>query len=166
MKKEQKFSLSQLLEFFPEIELPITLAEDDHHTFSQNNKALPKLMIEQYFVPLEKTAPDDFTEYIPCFRIPETGNFTAIVYWKASLMTYEYILLTFDKKGKIIDKKTIAGTKAEGQALARSVATITEDWEIYMVGGVVSANDDSYDPANSQSVCLELLPTGEIVVTN
>lgn len=167
MKKHQNISFSQFLKLFPVVELPITLSAESHHTFSKENKPFPQIAIQEFLIPLESEEPDDLTEFIPCFRIPKTGPFHAIVYWKASLMTYEYILVSFNKQGLLIDKKIIAGTKAHGEALAKSVATITEDWEIFMVGGVTDSEDDSnYDPTSSQSLSLELLPTGQIIGTN
>ena len=167
MKKETNKNFSHFLKHFPVIELPITLADEDHFTFSRENEPLPAKMIHDFLFPLEKEDPDDLTEYIACFKLPKTGPFHAIVYWKASLLTYEYILVTFNKKGQLIDKKIIAGTKAHNETLVRLVATITEDWEIFVVGGVSNAHDDDrYDPSESQSLNLELLPTGQIVGAN
>ena len=164
MKKDTNNNFSHFISHFPEIELPITLGEEDHFTFSKENEPLPAKMTHEFLFPLEKEDPDELTEYIPCFKIPETSPFYAIVYWKASLLTYEYILVTFNQKGQLIDKKIIAGTKAHGETLVRTVATITEDWEIFVVGGVSNAHDDDrYDPSESQSLSLELLPTGQIV---
>ena len=108
---------------------------------------------------------DEFTEYIPCFKIPRTGDFHAVVLWKAGLMNYEYFIITFDKKGNLIEKKMIAGTQVKGDALLRTVTTIKEDWTIASVVGVVSANDDlAYDPATSLDSMLELTPEGKILV--
>jgi len=167
MKKETNNNFSLFLSHFPEVELPITLAEEDHFTFSKENEPLPAKLIHEFLFPLEKEDPDELTEYVPCFKIPETGAFHAIIYWKASLLTYEYILVTFNEKGQLIEKKIIAGTKAHDEALVRTVATITEDWEIFVVGGVSNVHDDDrYDPSESQSLNLELLPTGQIVGVN
>ena len=52
-------SFSHFLEKFPEVELPITLAEEAHHAFSQKNEPLPPLMIEQFILPLEEQGIDD-----------------------------------------------------------------------------------------------------------
>ncbi|MEL6863606.1 MAG: hypothetical protein AAFP19_04265 [Bacteroidota bacterium] len=165
MKKKQSIAFEHFLEKFPEIELPVTLGADTHHTFSENNEPLPALMIQQFITNIEGEEVDEFTEYIPCFRVPDTPDFHAIVYWKASLLQYEYTLLTFTKKGAIIDKKGIAGTKAKGKVLAQSVATIDDDWIIHIVGGVASTDKD-YDPTSSQMLKLELHPTGQILPMN
>jgi len=102
---------------FPEIELPITLNDEIQHQFSKNNEPLPPLMIEQYLAPLDGQTPDEYTEYIACFRIPNTQDFHAIVYWRAELLTYEFNLATFSKKGELIARRTLAGTFYDGEQL-------------------------------------------------
>jgi len=47
--------------------------------------------------------------------------------------------------------------------LVQSVATIEEDWIIYVVSGKTSARATSYDASSSKSFNLELLATGEII---
>ena len=108
MTKQLKTTFKDFLSKFPEIALPVTLTEESHHHFSRTNDPLPAVMIEQFLLHIETEQVDEFTEYIPCFRIPETDGFHAIVYWKAGLMTYEYTMLTFNKDGISIDKRVIA----------------------------------------------------------
>lgn len=167
MNKKVKPTFAQFLRKFPEIKLPITLTEESHHHFSQKNDPLPAAMISEFILPLESDEVDEFTEYIPCFKIPETTEFQAVVYWKASLLTYEYILVTFTNKGLSINKMTIAGTKSEGDQLHRTVATIEDDWIIYCVRGVAttSTTEPVYDPSLSESLHLELMASGEIVIS-
>ncbi|MEO1624393.1 MAG: hypothetical protein AAFV25_04480, partial [Bacteroidota bacterium] len=144
----------------------ITLTTDLHHTFSQENKPFSEVMVRQYIEPQQGVA-DEFTEYIPCFRLPTHKDIHALIYWKASLLTYEYVLMVLDKKGHVIEHKGIAGTKAMDQTLVRSVATFKEDGTIYVVGGITDSNDETqYDASNSQTILMELLEDGEIVVLN
>ncbi len=162
MNKNNNVKLDNFLERFPVIKPPITLGEDSHLAFSKRNEPLQQLMIEQYILPLEGPL-DEFTEYIPCFRIPDTYQFHAIVYWKAGLMDYQYILLTLTDKGEMIDKRVIAGTFSDGKTLTNSVATIDEEWMITVVSGQTNANGGKYDGRNSRATKLELLPEGNII---
>ncbi len=162
---KDKITFSDFLKKFPEVELPVTMANDTHHDFSQKNDPLSEGMIQKFILE-EDEASDTFTEYIACFKIPKTDGFHAIVYWKAGLMNYEYTLATYDKKGNPINKRVIAGTKAEGDMLERSVATIEEDWIIYCVRGVAPADETNYSPSSSQSHHLELLATGKIIISD
>ncbi|MCB0592773.1 MAG: hypothetical protein H6557_11415 [Lewinellaceae bacterium] len=162
-KKPPMVSFSHFLEKFPVVELPITLAEEAHHAFSLKNDPLPALMIEQFILPLEVREVDDYTEFIPCMRIPDTQEFHAIIYWRAGLLNYQYTLACFTKKGELIDKRVIAGTFSDGQALTASVATIDEDWIISVVSGEAGAGQKLYDPSSSTAYQLELLPEGRIV---
>lgn len=162
-KRQPKASFSQFIERFPEIPLPVTLAEEAHHAFSQKNDPLPALMIEQFVLPIEGQPMDDYTEFVPCMRIPETHDFHGIIYWRAMLMSYQYTLVTFTKKGELIDQRVIAGTISQGETLTTSVATIEDDWTIYIVSGQNQISQTKgFDPAKSTANRLELLPEGKI----
>ena len=105
-----KVSFGEFLKIFPEITLPVTLNEEAHLLFARSNDPVPALTAEQYLIPLEEQEMDEFSEFVACFRIPETHAFHAVVYWRAGLMTYHYVLATFTGKGELIDKRVIAGT--------------------------------------------------------
>jgi hypothetical protein len=160
-KNIPRVSFGQFIEKFPEIKLPVILAEDSHHSFSKHNEPLPGLMVEQFIQPLETEPTDEFTEFVPCLRLPETYDFHAIVYWRAGLMNYQYTLATFTKKGELIDKRVIAGTFSDGKVLITSVATLDEDWIIYIASG--QSKEGLFDASNSTTSQLELLPEGNII---
>ncbi|MEM0994740.1 MAG: hypothetical protein AAF847_14250 [Bacteroidota bacterium] len=163
-KKQIRFS--HFLEYFPEIELPVHLGDSTHHLFSQKNEPLPPLAIQQYIVPLEDEVSAEevaLVEYVPCFRLPKTDAFHAIVYWKAGLLNYQYILATFEPKGEIIQSKVIAGTFSDGVSMTQSAATIEEDWMIYIVTGFSADAEETYDAGQSTAIDLELLPDGTII---
>jgi len=163
-RRQPKISFQHFLEKFPEVQLPITLGEDSHHAFSKRNDPLSPLMIEQFIEPIEEKEHDEFTEFIPCLRIPKTDDFHAIIYWRAMLLSYEYTLATFSKKGELIEDRVIAGTFSNGDLLVSSVANIEDDWMIYIVSGKSKADkQDSFDPKNTTATTLELLPEGNIV---
>ena len=155
-------SFEYFLEKFPEVELPLTLGEKAHLDFSSTNDPLPDVLIGQMLLPLEEQPMDEFSEFIACFKVPNTCEFHAVVYWRAMLMDYKYTLVTFTKKGILIDKRVIAGTFSDGEVLTRSVATIDEDWVIVVVSGQVSSAEATYDASTSTVYKLELLPDGKI----
>jgi hypothetical protein len=151
MQKNTDFKL--FLDFFPTIDLPILLGEDEHHVFSAENETLPLPLIRKYILNInEKSDADlgenqddtveileddtnDLVEYIACFQISNTENHHAMVYWKADLLEYEYVLVTFDKNGNRIDAKPIGGMRAEGQTVHQSVTQIDEDGFIIIAEG-------------------------------
>lgn len=163
MESNQKLNFGHFLEKFPEIDLPITLTEESATTFSRTNDPFSTVLIQEYILPIEQEEIDDLTEYVPCIRISKTHGFFAVIYWKAALLSYQYILATFSKNGELIDRKVIAGTYSDGETLVQSVATIEEDWIIYVVSGKKPATATSYDASSSKSFNLELLATGEII---
>lgn len=155
-------SLDDFIGFFPEVRLPVTLTDAMASVFSQTNPPAPQELIAQFILPYEEEAADELTEFVPCFRIPETHDFHALVYWRASLMRYQFVLLCLDKTGRLIDRKVLSGTFSRENTLIQSVATIDEDWEILVVSGQ-AAEGTLYQASSSSSFRLELLPEGQIV---
>jgi hypothetical protein len=160
---KQDISFDKFLTLFPEIELPITLTTDAHIEFSRHNKPIPLPMIDEFLASAED---DELTEYIACFKIPQTRGFHALVYWKAALMEYQYQMATFDKEGYLINKRFISGTKTNGKNLLRSVATIEADWLINVVEGAekIEHGQNIFNPQSSRVHSLELTASGEIIV--
>ena len=157
-----RLRFADFLAKFPEIDLPITLADDLHHTFSAENDPLSAEMIEQFIQPSEEKETDELTEFIAGFRLKDTFDVHALVYWRAGLLDYQYILLTFDKKGTAIDRRVLGGTHVEGSIITKSVATIDPDWTIYVVSGQTVEEAD-YEAGASRTFELELLPDGRVV---
>jgi len=163
-EKIELVDFNHFLEKFPEVELPVTLGEDTHLDFSRENSPLPIPMIAQHIMKAESGDMDEFMEFIPCFKIPETFEMHAIVYWKAGLMDYQYVLATFTKKGQLIDRRVIGGIYSDGQNITQSVVTIDTDWLIYIATGQSDAADNlGYDPSTSKTIELELLADGRII---
>ncbi|MBX2892611.1 MAG: hypothetical protein KF734_16910 [Saprospiraceae bacterium] len=159
----KKLTFPDFVAKFPPIAMPVTLGEDTHHTFSTENSPLSDELIAQFIIPTEATTPDDeFTEYVPCFAIDDTKDFVALVWWKAELMNYEYVLATFNMKGHLIDREVIAYTRVDAGKVSRAVATISEGLEINIAAGASPEGSDTYDPATSRMLEMEILPTGEI----
>ena len=153
------------LELFPEVELPLTLGENSHHTFSELNKPLNARYIETYLTPHLGEA-DEFTEHIPCFSIPATASFHGIVCWRADLKSYQYFLMTFSTNGKFIDKKFIAGSKWEEDIMMNVVTTIDVDWIIYQnIGSQKLLDGNNPTPSDNKLRTLELMADGDIIST-
>lgn len=150
------------LERFPEVELPVVLRSELDVTFSQQNDPLPGAATDRFIVGTGggPSADDEYTEYVACFRVPETYEFHALVYWRGGLLDYQYILATYDKNGTLLDRATLAGTTSDGQTVIQSVADFDDDWTIKIITG--ASQDDAFVPANSSVRRMELLPDGNI----
>lgn len=160
----QKFNFPDFIAKFPPVEMPITLGEDLHHVFSTENEPLSDALIAQFILPGEAAvSEDEFTEYVPCFGISDTEQFIALVWWKAELLNYEYVLATFTLKGEPISREVIAGTRVEDGKVYRAVATINEEYEIAIVSGFSADGDKLFDASSSNTRFLEILVNGEIV---
>ena len=163
-KRVKKVSFTNFLKKFPPIELPVTLGSDTHIEFSRLNKPLDPLEIADYILPLEDSSPDEFTEYIPCFCIPDTADFIGIVYWRAGLMDYQYRLVTYDKAGQVVANEVIGGVFSNGDMIAQSMVTIDASWTIHIVSGQGKADAFVYNPLESTTKELELFKDGLIGV--
>lgn len=163
MKEGLIFSFQHFLSRFPETELPVTLSEDTLSDFNLYNEPITEALSRQFIERFEEVLPDEFTEYVPCIKVPGTKGYHALVYWKAGLMTYEYILATYTKAGLLIDKKTIAGTIFDGQDVKKSVATITEGPQVVGVEGIVPLDGKEFSAAESKSYLVLLNEEGKIM---
>ncbi len=157
-----KIKFDSFAQKFPEIELPITLRDDSHHDFEQNSP-LSDEMIAEFISRYEAAMIDEFTEYVACFRLPRATKqaYQGLVYWKAALMQYDYVLATYSSDGNMIDKKAIAGTKAIGDAVQHSLATIDEKLAIFVAEGAATEGGD-YDPNSTKTHRFEILENGRI----
>ncbi|MFN0034987.1 MAG: hypothetical protein ACKVUS_07975 [Saprospiraceae bacterium] len=160
----QKLHFHDFVAKFPPVAMPATLGEDTHHTFGTENDPLSDAMVSQFIHPTEAVAADDeFTEYVPCFSIAGTEQFIALVWWKAELLNYEYVLATFSGKGELIGRQVIAGTTINGGAVTRAVAVINEEWEITIGEGTSPDGNQIFDPSTSRTRNMEILVNGQIV---
>lgn len=164
MTRAQSFKL--FLKHFSKEKLPLTLSDDNISYFDRKNRPLSSDVIRQFI--LQKAEPmdeedEEFTEFIACNIIPDTKNFHAVVYWKGTLLEYDYIMATFDDNGVLINRKVIAGTRSDGQNIKRSVATIDQDWIINIIAGEQVNKNEQYDPRRSKLMTMELMANGEII---
>ena len=152
---------AHFLEKFPVIELPVTITEDTHLEIGEANEPLHSLMIEQY---LASDGDDEYTEYVACFKLPKQKEFEAIVFWKAGLLVYEYILATYSRNGDPLAAEVIAGTTVKGELLIQTVATIDAALTVYMATGAAEVTTgDALDAADNKLKHLEILENGQIV---
>ncbi|MBT8231914.1 MAG: hypothetical protein HKO66_13540 [Saprospiraceae bacterium] len=160
MSNKVSKSLEKLVSLFPEIAPPITISEESVIAFSSKNKPISLDLMDEYFSVWDQI--DEFTEMVPCFQLNISDGYYALVYWKGSLLTYEYILITLDKNNTLISKKVIAGTISNGQTIKKSVATIDEEYCIYTAVGEQDVSIRNYIPTNSSAFKFEIEPDGTI----
>jgi hypothetical protein len=159
--KVPKPSFNVFLDAFAVQELPVTLTEESISDFERLSDPLAQVLINAFIKP-ESDEPDAFTEFVPCFKLPDTHDFHAVVYWKGELMKYQYFLTTFDKNGSQISNAVIGGIQSDGEIIVRSVATIDENRIIHIVEGEQPAAEVRYVSQESRAYQMEIVKTGEI----
>ena len=158
-KRQAVQSFSSFIALFEEVPLPLTLSPESVSVFSQRNESLAPDVIAEYLPHIEQ---DEFTEIIPCLRIADASESIILVYWQGGLLHYSFHIISFTKKGERVADRVIAGTLSDQDDVLHRVATIDEDWIIYIVEGLESARGE-YDPNSNRSLYLEILSTGDII---
>lgn len=153
--------LKSLLDYFPEVELPVTLTSKSRDAFEANNEPLPQILTAIFINHWEQVEMDEFTEYIPGFHFV-FGKYIGIVYWKAALLNYVYVLVVLDQKGILTDRLELAETRVQGTYLKQGAAVISDKGEITMVEGQVSIDYKKGDPANTIAEKWQINEDGQI----
>lgn len=153
--------LERILHYFPETSLPVLVSEDHLSEYEAESDPFPQAFIDEILLDWEKEA-DEFTEFIPCFKLPKEEKFNAVVYWKGGLLRYDFILVTLDKNGEMISKKSIANTIVNDLIIRKSVASIEPDLIINIIAGQ-TLDGEEYDASMSKAFAMEILPSGEII---
>lgn len=164
-KKIRPITTSELLQFFPEVELPVIFSDETLMVFNQENKPLPNQIVHTVIAEWEGIL-DEYTEYIPCCLVHSTDEYHSIVYWKGGLLKYEFVLVTIDVKShtpKLISRKVIASTISENNLIKKSVASIDVDMIVHIMAGVNDANATDYSADQSKAFTMEIQSTGDIM---
>ncbi len=148
--------------YFPEQDLPQTLSEENLGYYSSENHVLPPDLIRHFLI-YEHTEDDEYVEYVPCFKIKNTENWHAVIYWRAELLNYNFVLACYNKNGILLAKQVLAGINSDGKNLLKSIATIDEDWVIKVIIGEQSEGEYLYDTNKSFITSYELMADGSII---
>ena len=157
--KREDMDIREILKFFPLEKPPVSLSEDSLSQFSTGNTPLTEEA--NAFLLSNWESGDEYTEFVPCFRINVSEKFHTLVYWKGGLLAYEYIIITISNKLELISKKVVAGTISNGSTVKTSVAHIDEEFYIYTITGE-TFTENNYNPNNSSAYSFMILPDGTI----
>lgn len=161
MNKIPTARFSEFIEYFPLLELPFSLLPDISQIPS-SSLPLPGIMLDTYILPFEGDEVDEFTEYIPYGRIDGLKDFHALIYWKASVMQYEFILATFTLGGEPLNHAIIGGLRTDQEGMLHSVAVINNDLSILIAEGLSADQDDSLDLSKTNTYQMAIKPDGFI----
>lgn len=148
------------LEYFPELALPASLLPD-LAAIPSDSPPVPGAMIEAYILPFEASEQDDeYTEYVPYGRLAGPKDFHAVVYWKAGVLRYEFILATYSLSGDPLSHAIIGGLRYEDEGALHSVSVIQDDLRITIAEGLLE--DGSLVGETTQSYHMMIAPDGII----
>lgn len=145
---------NEFIDYFPVLELPISLLPDISQ-IPTDETPLPGSLLEDYILPFEGEEVDDFTEYIPYGRIGGDRKFEALIYWKAGVMQYEFVLATFSKNGEPINHAIVGGIRSDEKGMLHSVCVIHDDLSITIAEGMDSSEGGSEDNNNTYQMRID-----------
>ncbi len=158
-KSELRFE--DFLNLFPPIELPFSITSDTERTIAKVHDPLHPAWVTRFLLDPENL--DEYTEFMPCFSIPNTEKFVGLVYWQASLEGSAYFLTTFSKSGNIIDQKIIAGTLYLKNAMVQMVCSIAEDWSILRSEAELTAQGEINKAVEPKTKFIQMTLEGELL---
>ena len=161
MNKIPEARFTEFIEFFPLLELPLSLLPDISQIPSVP-VPLPAVLIDAYILPFEGDEADEYTEYVPYGRISGTKDFLAVIYWKAGVMQYEFVLATYNKEGNPLSHAIIGGLSSDEEGLLHSVAVIDQDMRINIAEGLSLNEDELLDLNKTNTYQMAILPDGTI----
>jgi len=161
-----KIKFEDFLAYFEVIELPVVLSEDLVHTFDTHTPPLPALLTEAFIHIIDQGNIDEFTEFIPCFRLPTNDEFIGLVYWKGGLLAQEFHLATYLPNGALIDHSVIAGINYINDLIMRSIANISPDLVVTIASGIQDSTTNKYNPSSSVIKHLEIMPGGTLILND
>ena len=152
---------AEFIDFFPPLDLPVTLLPDIRQIPS-DLVPLPSVLQESYILPFESDEIDEFTEYVPFGRIAGLKDYHAMIYWKAGVLKYEFILATYSVEGDPLSHAIVGGLRYEDEGVLHSVSIIHEDMSITIAEGIAETDDAGMDPDQTQTYQMTILSSGII----
>jgi len=170
---EQKDLFDKFLDRFEPASFPLTLAYDVTSMESFSSEPLPAVLVDLFISDDENFEPrsveGDFNEYAPVFKYELNEKYHACIIWKAGLGVYEYFLTIYDLEGNIIESDAIAGTyfdpKEPNHKLEYQVCEFTTADKAIIIKGILTSQEEAFDPTNSQKYLLEISDIGEFKYT-
>jgi len=161
-KKKEKLRFEDFLNFFPAVELPLSISSDTEKLISEAHEPLNAAWMYEFVLEYGEEL-DEFTEFMPCFCLAQSEKFLGLVYWQASLEGSAYFLATFSPAGHIIDHKILAGTLYLEDGIKQMVCTVAKDWSIQRVEGQIDAQGQLLKENTTESKRLQVTLDGEIL---
>lgn len=162
-KATPEVNFADFLQFFPAIALPLNLSSDVARMLAHERDPLDEAWAVRFLL-REGEWFDDYTEYMPCFQLPNTGHFYALIYWQADLLGNAFHLVTFEKTGEVIDRAVLASTRYEEKEVVQTVCTIQPNLTISQVQGRIDAHTGKRLALNQEDqAVLQITSEGDII---
>ncbi len=158
---KQALRFEDFLLLFPPMPLPISLNSDSQRLIAEVNDPLHAVWVTHFI--LDEKEVDEFTEFMPCFSLPDTEKFHAIVYWQASLEGNAFFLATFGKGGHLIDHRLLAGTLYLEDGMTQLVCSIGADWSIHRAEGRLGSKGEIIKDGDPKTTFMQITLEGEVV---
>jgi len=158
---DEKVLFRSYLTLFDEAEFPLILSYDIEQPESFSDDPLPA-GLAQLFIAEEEDGIDGFVEYIPVVQFRLNKNYLACIVWKASLGSYEFLLVVYDNDGNIQETDSVAGTFYSSDPMTYKIAEFATPTKAVVVEGNIHATDKEADLPSARKYILNISDIGEI----
>ncbi len=160
MNQSEYLDFNVFLARFTIVDPPVQVDDETYHEINEIHEPLPNILVSAFVE--RKGADEDLAEYVPVFRLPDLHNFVCLVFWRAGVLQYDYILAIFTQEGARIDQKVVASTIYSQEKTIKSVAKFDEEGMVTVIEGIEDAKTGELVAANSKQLFFEILENGTI----
>lgn len=160
MNQDEHIDFAVFLERFTLIEPPVQLDDTSYQDINALSEPFPGILVSTF---IKRTgSEEDLAEYVPVFRLPDLPGIISLVFWRAGILQYDYILGTYTPEGDLIDQKVISSTIYSDDKTIKSIAKFDEEGLITVVEGIEDTRTGVMIAANSKQLFFEILENGNI----
>ncbi len=152
------------LTLFTEAEFPLILAYDIEEPESFSDDPIPLILANLFIADDVENVEniDAYNEYVPVIRFRINKTYLACVVWKASLGSYEFLLIVYDNDGNIQETDSIAGTYYGTEPMTYKIAEFSNPQKAVVVEGNIKTRENEAVIPEVQKFILHISDIGEI----
>ena len=105
---------------------------------------------------------DAYNEYVPVVQFRINKNYIACIVWKATLGSYEFMLIIYDNDGGIQETDSVAGTYYAADPMTYKIAEFSSPSRATIVEGNIRSKAEEAEIPDTQKFILNISDIGEI----
>ena len=158
---DEKVLFKSYLTLFAEAEFPLTLTYEIERPESFSDDPLPGSLAE-LFIAEDDEDGDEYVEYVPVVQFRINKNYLACIVWKATLGSYEFLLIVYDNEGNIQETDSVAGSYYGAKPMLFKIAEFTSPVRANVVEANFETLEKATQPTSARKYIINISDAGEI----